>query len=154
MKNLLTNILRKTKTNELAYAHCDGPCGVYDPASARIAGEAVLSMTKKLLEHAKTEDKTSAAYLNKFARFVSIKEQEAEKVKHELMVLWADYFKPQHLEEYPELHTLFWNAIKTASACKHEVSEEHANELMDYLKQVHELFWKTKNKDVPWTTAS
>ena len=32
-----------------AEAHCDGPCGVYDPASARIAGEAVQSMTNKML---------------------------------------------------------------------------------------------------------
>ena len=35
---------------ETAEAHCDAPCGIYDPASARIAAEAALSMTKKILD--------------------------------------------------------------------------------------------------------
>ena len=85
-------------------AHCDGPCGVYDPASARIAAEAVLSMTKKLLAlDAGAHDPQTQ---NTFSRYVAIKEEQAHIAKSELLVLWTDYFKPVHLEQYPDLHEL------------------------------------------------
>ena len=140
----------------IAYAHCDGPCGIYDPASARVAGEAVLSMTKKMLElNCPDTDNSSqmASYLNTMSRYASVKEQQAQLCKEELLVLWTDYFKPNHLESYPDLHDLFWNTAKLCSSCKTEVSIEHANELMDNIKQVHTIFWKTKGRDVAWYTA-
>ena len=83
----------------VAEAHCDGPCGVYDPASARVAAEAVLSMTKKLkaMEAPAAGDAAAlAAYNNTFGRYVAIKEEEAQKTKKELLILWTDYFKPDH----------------------------------------------------------
>ncbi len=138
-------------------AHCDGPCGVYDPASARIAAEAVLSMTKKILDlelPATDNQKAVAAYLNTMSRYVAIKEEQAETTKRELLILWTDYFKPPHLEEYPDLHDIFWKAAKLCSACKVEVNLEHANELMDTIKNIHEIFWATKERDVAWYTAS
>ncbi|MDP6334395.1 MAG: superoxide dismutase, Ni [Candidatus Poseidoniaceae archaeon] len=140
-----------------AEAHCDGPCGVYDPASARIAGEAVQSMTKKMLalECPDTNDSASmAAYLNTMSRYASIKEEEAQKCKDELLVLWTDFFKPQHLESIPNLHDIFWNAAKLCSACKVEVSSAHAQELMDACEEIHNLFWSAKGLDVPWIRAS
>ena len=140
----------------IAYAHCDGPCGIYDPASARIAGEAVLSMTKKMLELNCPDTGNSsqmASYLNTMSRYASVKEQQAQLCKEELLVLWTDYFKPNHLESYPDLHDLFWNTAKLCSSCKTEVSIEHANELMDNIKQVHTIFWETKGRDVAWYTA-
>jgi nickel superoxide dismutase len=133
-----------------ASAHCDGPCGVYDPASARIAGEAVLSMTKKLLDL----DMSAEGAHNTYIRFVAIKEQEAEEVKRQLNILWHDYFKPNHLEEYPDLHTTFWNAAKQASACKVSVSLDAANELLSMIENIHNIFWATKGRDIPWYTAS
>ena len=69
------------------------------------------------------------------------------------MVLWTDYFKPEHLEKYPDLHNIFWNAGKACSSCKVEVSIDHANELMDMIKKIHEIFWETKGREVPWITA-
>ncbi|HJM19913.1 MAG TPA: superoxide dismutase, Ni [Candidatus Thalassarchaeaceae archaeon] len=140
-----------------AEAHCDGPCGVYDPASARIAGEAVQSMTKKMLalECPDANDSASmAAYLNTMSRYASIKEEEAQKCKDELLVLWTDFFKPQHLESIPNLHDIFWNAAKLCSACKVEVSSVHAQELMDACEEIHNLFWSAKGLDVPWIRAS
>lgn len=134
----------------VASAHCDGPCGVYDPASARIAGEAVLSMTKKLLD---LDMSTEGAH-NTYSRFVAIKEEEAEKVKRELNILWHDYFKPPHLEEHPDLHTTFWSAAKQASACKTSVSLDAANDLMAQIENIHNVFWATKGRDIPWYTAS
>lgn len=142
---------------EAVHAHCDGPCGVYDPSSARVAAEAVLSMTKKLvdLEAPAGGDKAaSVAYHNTFARFTAIKEEQAQLAKDELLILWTDYFKPVHLEQFPDLHDTFWKAAKLCSACKVEVSVQHATELMEAVQKVHNLFWATKNRDVSWYTAS
>lgn len=142
---------------ETAEAHCDGPCGVYDPAQARVEAESVLQLTKKILD-LKIPDgsdaKASLAYNNTLTRFIVIKEERAELAKHHILVLWTDYFKPTHLEKYPDLHDTFWKAAKLCSACKQEVSVEHAQELMDAIKKIHEIFWETKGKDVPWYTAS
>ena len=139
-----------------ANAHCDGPCGVYDPASARVAAEAVQSMTKKMLTLAANHstDSGSAAYINTMSRYATIKEEEAHKCKEELLVLWTDFFKPQHLQENPDIHTIFWQAAKLCSACKVEVSSEHAQELMDAVEHIHNMFWKVKGRDVPWIRAS
>ena len=140
----------------IAYAHCDGPCGIYDPAASRINAEAVLAMTKKLLELKKpdpNEGDAHRAYLNTFTRYVAIKEEQAQKTKDELLILWTDYFKPPHLEQFPDLHNTFWQAAKLCSACKVEVSLEKAQALLETVKKIHEIFWQTKGKDVPWVTA-
>ena len=140
-----------------AEAHCDGPCGVYDPASARIAAEAVQSMTNKMLGLTcpETNDgQAMASYLNTMSRYAAIKEEEAQKCKDELLVLWTDFFKPQHLEAIPDLHTTFWQAAKLCSACKVEVSEQHAQELMDAVENIHKMFWSVKGREVSWIRAS
>tara|TARA_B100000609_G_C17084630_1_gene365983 strand:+ start:105 stop:542 length:438 start_codon:yes stop_codon:yes gene_type:complete len=141
----------------IAYAHCDGPCGVYDPSSARIAGEAVQSMTKKMMNLKCPETGNSlamASYLNTMSRYAAIKEEEAQKCKKELLLLWTDYFKPEHLGKFPELHEIFWKAAKLCSSCKVEVSEQHCEELMEAIEQIHNIFWKSKGRDVPWFRAS
>ena len=141
----------------LAHAHCDGPCGVYDPASARIAAEAVLSMTKKLAGlkmPGHESDEAVAAYHNTFARYVAIKEEQAHLAKTELLVLWTDYFKPQHLEQYPDLHDTFWKVAKLCSAVKVGVSLEDANALMAAIENIHNIFWATKNRQVAYYTAA
>ena len=142
--------------NNTVNAHCDGPCGIYDPASARIAAEAVLSMTKKMLDlqtpDSSDSDKMSY-YINTMSRYASIKEQEAQKCKDELLILWTDFFKPEHLEENKDLHTIFWNTAKLCSACKVELSIDHANDLLNNIKQIHDIFWKVKNRNIDWYTA-
>ena len=139
------------------HAHCDGPCGVYDPASARITAEAVVSMTKKILdlEAPDSSDKVATiAYQNTLSRFIAIKEEQAQKTKEDLLILWTDYFKPVHLEKYPDLHDTFWKAAKLCSACKVEVSTEHANELLNTVHKIHQMFWATKEREVNWYKAS
>ncbi len=141
----------------VAEAHCDGPCGVYDPASARIAAEAVLSMTKKILAMDVPDASDKAAYVkyhNTFARYTAIKEEQAHIAKQELLVLWTDYFKPHHLEAYPDLHNTFWLAAKECSYAKTEVSLHHAEALMGHIEKIHNIFWATKNRAVPYYTAS
>lgn len=140
-----------------AYAHCDGPCGVYDPSSARVAGEAVQSMTKKMLALSCPETNNTSAmatYLNTMSRYTAIKEEEAKKCKKEILVLWTDYFKEDHLQKYPDLHKVFWQAAKLCSSCKVEVSEQHAQELMDIIEKIHYMFWESKGREVPWVRAS
>ena len=139
---------------EIVYAHCDGPCGIYDPASARIAAEAVLSMTKKMLELKVPSDSESMAhYTNTISRYASIKEEEAQKCKDEILILWTDFFKPEHLKLHDDLHTLFWNTAKLCSSCKVELSIEHANELLNHIHKIHDLSWSIKDRKIDWYTA-
>ncbi|MFP4009099.1 MAG: superoxide dismutase, Ni [Spirulinaceae cyanobacterium] len=155
-KQILSQVKNWFPAEEVS-AHCDGPCGVYDPSSARIYAEAVVSMTKKLmdLEVPDASDKAAVIkYNNTFSRYVAIKEEQAQKTKEEILILWTDYFKPQHLEQYPDLHDTFWKTAKLCSACKVEVNAEHAQELLDSVKKIHDMFWATKSRDVSWYTAS
>lgn len=126
--------LRNFFTIKPVYAHCDLPCGVYDPAQAKIEALSIKAMMDKyagLDEHAKL-------------RAVVIIEQRAELVKHHLLVLWADYFKPEHLEAYPNLHDLFWKAIKQASACKHHLDPAEGQKLLAMIDEIADIFWATK----------
>ncbi len=155
LKEALSRIAAR-RPDATAAAHCDGPCGIYDPASARVAAEAARSMTNKLLSLAPPaagDAAAWAAYLNTASRYVAIKEEQAHLAKAELLVLWTDYFKPPHLEQHPDLHDTFWRAAKLCSAVKVEVSAQHADELMDAIQQIHEIFWATKGRDVPWVLA-
>lgn len=146
--SLLDRIIRPART---ASAHCDGPCGVYDPASARIAAEAVLSMAKKLVD---LPDDGGLATENTRGRFIAIKEEQAQVAKQELLILWTDYFKPPHLEANPGLHDTFWNAAKLCSQNKVEVNVEAAQALVDAIGEIHGIFWASKNRDdVPFYTA-
>lgn len=116
------------------YAHCDLPCGVYDPAQALIEAQSVKAIMDKyegLDEHNKM-------------RVVIIKEERAELVKHHLTVLWADYFKVEHLEKYPDLHNKFWMALKQASECKHHLDPAEGQKLLDQIAEISEIFWETK----------
>lgn len=117
------------------YAHCDLPCGVYDPAQARIEAESILAITKK-----------SAASTDEVfrTRAILIKEQRAELVKRHLWVLWTDYFKPEHLEAHPNLHDLFWRATKQAGATKHSTDPETAQTLLDLIAEISAVFNATK----------
>jgi nickel superoxide dismutase len=145
--NFLTRLLQPSK---VAYAHCDGPCGVYDPASARIAAEAVLSMEKKL---AALGDGQDLASQNTRSRFIAIKEQQAELAKKELDILWHDYFKPEHLEKYPDLHATFWQAAKLCSKNKTESDPANGEALLAAIEKIHGMFWATKSRDVAFYRA-
>jgi nickel superoxide dismutase len=118
-----------------ASAHCDLPCGVYDPAQARIEAESV----HKIMElYAKDTDPVFRQ------RAILIKEQRAELVKHHLWVLWTDYFKPEHLDAHPELHDLFWTATKLAGEAKHSVDAKVGQQLLDAIGTIDKIFWETK----------
>ena len=146
--NLLSRLFAP---RNIALAHCDGPCGVYDPASARIAAEAVLSMEKKV---AALGDAMDIATVNTRTRFIAIKEQQAEIAKRELDILWHDYFKPEHLSKYPNLHDTFWKAAKLCSKNKTEQDPANGEALLTAIEEIHKMFWATKGRDVPFYRAS
>jgi len=116
------------------YAHCDLPCGVYDPAQARIEAQSIFAIMEKYPGLGK-EDKTRA---------ILIKEQRAELVKQHLWVLWTDYFKDEHLEKYPNLHDLFWKATKQAGACKKTTDTDVAQQLLNQIDEIAHIFTETK----------
>ena len=120
-----------------AYAHCDLPCGVYDPAQARIEAESLKAIAEKYQANEDPEFRTRA---------VLIKEQRSELVKHHLWVLWTDYFKPPHFEKYPQLHELFNEATKLAGASgtKGSTSVAPAEELLAKIDEIAKIFWETK----------
>lgn len=128
--DLLVKIIPAKKVS----AHCDLPCGVYDPAQAKVEAESVLAIMQKY-PALSDEGKNRAIF---------IKEQRAELVKHHLWVLWTDYFKPEHLDKHPNLHDLFWQATKQAGACKKTVDPKEGQKLLDLIDQIAKIFAATK----------
>ena len=131
---LLSHILRPRLE---ATAHCDLPCGVYDPAQARIEAESVKAIQEKYQGNDDPEFRERA---------LQIKEQRADLVKHHLWVLWTDYFKAPHFEKYPELNTLFNEATKLAGAggTKGSMDPEVADQLLAKIEEISKIFWETK----------
>lgn len=126
-----------------AYAHCDVPCGVYNPSSAKIAAYGAVAMVEKILNPPKVDEKdinSVREFHNSMTRYVIVKEQQAEICKRELLILWTDYFKPEHLEMFPDLHDTFWKAAKLCSDVKRTVSKEKADELLKAVKNISEMF--------------
>ena len=109
-------------------------------------------MTKKIL--ALDPSDGSHATANTLSRYIAIKEEEAHSTKTHLLVLWTDFFKPVHLEAYPDLHDVFWNAAKQCSTCKTHVDLAAAEELMAMCEKIHNMFWGAKGRDVEWVRAS
>jgi nickel superoxide dismutase len=119
-------------------AHCDLPCGVYDPAQARIEAQSVKAICEKYQDNDDPDFRTRA---------LIIKEQRAELVKHHLWVLWTDYFKPPHFEKYPNLHQLFNEATKLAGGgggAKSSTDPAVADQLLAKIDEIAEIFAETK----------
>ena len=119
----------------VVHAHCDLPCGVYDPAQARIEAESVKACQQKYQDN---EDPVFRG------RAISIKEERATMVKEHLWVLWTDYFKPEHVETYPDLHDKFWKATKLAGDAKKSLDPAQGQQLLDAIDDLAKIFWETK----------
>jgi nickel superoxide dismutase len=130
------------------YAHCDIPCGIYDPHEAQIAALTVLRMDQLIgeLAHpaadAKLEER--ATYVSKMSRYTAVKEQHAERAKHEVRVIWGDYFTPDHAKQFPQAHELVWKIMKQASKARQGTNVADAQELLKLVQEFAEVFWQTK----------
>jgi nickel superoxide dismutase len=120
-------ISRMLRPRRIVHAHCDIPCGIYDPDQARIEAESCLRIIEKYQE---SSDELFQA------RCIHVKEERAELVKHHLDVLWHDYFKPEHLEKYPDLHETFWKATKQASKVKQSLDADAAHQLLSMIDTI------------------
>jgi len=130
------------------YAHCDIPCGIYDPHEAQISALTVIRMDQLIGElarpptDAKPED--HAAYASKIARYTAVKESHAERVKSEVRVIWGDYVSPDHVKQFPQFHDLTFRILKQASKARQGTNVADAQELLKLVQEFAELFWQTK----------
>lgn len=149
----------------IASAHCDIPCGIYEPTVAKLAARTVARMVDQIVEltehpatasrgaleqsdeesPAERDHHAEAAYIQAIARRIMVKEAHAEACKRELETLWSDFFKPEHIEMIHDLHERIWTAVKLASKCKQEISPDMAADLLKAVDAVAEAFYQVKN---------
>jgi nickel superoxide dismutase len=129
-----------------AHAHCDIPCGIYDPHLMQIGALTVIRMNQLIdgLEAPGGDKAAEQKYENSLTRYILVKEEHAELVKRETRVMFGDYFKPEHVEKHKDLPQLSWDILKLAGKNKHEVNMQAAQELLAATHKFAEIFWDTK----------
>ena len=147
-------LIDKVFPAQLAYAHCDIPCGIYDPHGAQMAGHTVIRMVNLIGETVASMKNNQNPtieerrdFIHKLSRYGKVKEEHVELCKHEIRILWGDYFKPEDVEKYPELHELVWKVMKLGSKARQEVNLQVAEELLETVNKVAEIFWKTNGME-------
>lgn len=138
-----------------AKAHCDVPCGIYDPIPAQIDALTVVRMLDLISALADGDEKSRADFHNSMARYIAVKESHAEKAKHEIRVIWGDFIKDAHVEKFPELPGLVHKIMQLGSKCRQGVSREDGLAFVDAINQFAEIFWaikevKTKKAKAPY----
>lgn len=118
-----------------AYAHCDIPCGIYDPHAMQVAAHTVIRMTQLLQDSKDAHD---------ISRMTHVKEKHGEAVEEELGTLENDYFKSEHYEKFPELKSLISDAVKLSVSVRQHVDLEASKNLLEKILQIAEIFYKTK----------
>jgi nickel superoxide dismutase len=140
----LFEALDKHFSFERASAHCDIPCGIYDPITAQIAALTVVRMDDLMAELEAKGGEKDKAYQNTMARYITVKEEHAEKAKADIRVIWGDYIKAQHIEKYPQLHGLVHQIMQLGSKSRQTADRDTAVQLVDAINQFAQIFWETK----------
>ncbi len=141
--NLVEALDRKFSFDQ-AKAHCDIPCGIYDPITAQIAAMTVVRMIDLMTDLENKGGERNMAYVNTMARYVAVKEEHAEKAKADIRVIWGDFLKAQHLEKYPEVHALVHQIMQLGSKCRQTVDREVALQLVEAINKFAQIFWEAK----------
>jgi nickel superoxide dismutase len=132
----------------VAYAHCDIPCGIYDPHTAQLAALTVIRMVQLIgaLQQpgAGASKEEWDTYGMQISRYAAVKEEHARIAEHEIIILWTDYFKPEHLDKHPNLHDGVWTTAKLTSSVKQQINMDAAQQLLAGCQQIAEIFWDTK----------
>jgi nickel superoxide dismutase len=144
LTSVKAQLLKLLTPDRIASAHCDIPCGIYDPHQAQLAAHSVIRMID-LIAAVERGDETKAEH--DIARYVAVKEEHAEIVKREVRIIWGDYFKPEHLQEFPNLHGLVFDIMKLASKGRQTLDKAAAEELLAKVQEFAEIFFKTKGRD-------
>lgn len=129
------------RSPQVVYAHCDIPCGIYDPHQAQVAALTVIRMMDLIGE---SEDASGTLPTHNVARYTAVKEEHAELCKHEIRVIWGDYVKQEHIEKHPELNETVHRIMQLGSQAKQGVEREVALELLGAVNRFAEIFWETK----------
>lgn len=140
----LVSALDKRVKFEEAKAHCDIPCGIYDPIGAQIGALTVVRMIDLMTDMQGKHNPQEIEYQNSMSRYIAVKEEHAEKVKYEVRVIWGDYFKAQHIEQHPDVHQLVHKIMQLAGKSKQTVDRQAGLDLMEAVNQFAEIFWQTK----------
>jgi nickel superoxide dismutase len=138
-----------------AKAHCDVPCGIYDPITAQISALTVVRMMDLMSGLAEGAELSRTDFHNSISRYIAVKEEHAEKAKHEVRVIFGDFIKAPHLEKYPELPGLVHKIMQLGSKCRQTVDRDQGLALVDAINQFSEIFWaikevKTKKAKAPY----
>ena len=131
---MLTRVTAALAPRRTVHAHCDIPCGVYDPQQARIEAESCYKIIGKYNESTDELFRT---------RCIHVKEERAELTKHHIDVMWHDYFKPEHVEKFPDLHEVCWKASKQASQVKRTTDINEAQKLLDLIDKIDHMWRET-----------
>ena len=128
-----------------AKAHCDVPCGIYDPITAQINALTVVRMMDLISGLSEGDEKNKTDFHNSITRYISVKEDHAEKAKHEIRVIWGDFIKDVHVEKYPELPGLVHKIMQLGSKCRQTASRENGLAFVEAINQFAEIFWAIKD---------
>lgn len=147
----ILDVVIKILPSKPVFAHCDIPCGIYDPHVAQMAAHTVLRMISMINDLKASSDNAPfeerKKIISQISRLTKVKEEHAELCKREITILWGDYFKDEHLKDYPKLHDLVWKTLKLASKVKQNVDPEAAQQLLENTQKIAEIFWKTKGME-------
>ena len=140
----LLNSIDQARPFERLSAHCDIPCGIYDPIIAQIAALTVVRMIDLMTDLDNKGGEKNKDYINSMSRYVAIKEEHAEKAKHEIRVIFGDYIKAPHVEKYPELPTLVHKIMMAGSKVRQSTDRAAAVEFVEMINKFAQIFWETK----------
>lgn len=144
----ILDLLIKIIPSKLVFAHCDIPCGIYDPHEAEVAAHTIIRMVNLINDLTLSSEEPSfeerKKIISQVSRLTKVKEEHAQKVEHEIITLWADYFKEEHLKDYPNLHDLVWKTVKLTGDVRQKVDLKAAQNLLANVQEIAEIFWKSK----------
>jgi nickel superoxide dismutase len=129
---------------EKAEAHCDIPCGIYDPHMSQVAALTVIRMIDLMNDLMNGSSGNDLAFNNSMSRYIAVKEEHAELCKREIRVIWGDYIKQEHIDKYPELPGLVHKIMQLGSKARQTTSRETAMDLLNSVNRFADIFWATK----------
>src|SRR3990167_10179124 len=146
----ILRIIDKIFPPQTAFAHCDVPCGIYDPHEAQMAAHTVCRMTQMINDLKVSSDNPDfeerKKIISQVSRLTKVKEDHAEIIKSQVRIIWGDYFKQEHLDKNKDIHDLVFKLMKQASIVRQNIDEKACQELLEMVQKFSELFWETKNR--------
>ncbi len=146
LKQTILGSIANVAGAETAHAHCDFPCGIYDPHQAIIGALTVIRMLDLMTELETAHEHHDLEFRNSMMRAIAIKEEHAELTKREIRVIWGDYFKQEHFDKYPELNGLVHKIMELGSKSRQAVDRANGEQLLEAVNRFAEIFWETKGQ--------